>query len=62
VAGLLNSFERISVSKKKRSFFRGELNLDRLALHQANFLHFGLDDALPGSLTLPDITPRLKWL
>jgi hypothetical protein len=33
--GKCDSFERISVSKKKRSFFRGELNPDCLALHQA---------------------------
>ena len=59
--GLLNLLEQISVSEKKRSFFRGQLNLDRLALHQANFLHCRLGDALPGSLTLLDMTPRLKW-
>jgi hypothetical protein len=33
--GLLNPLERISVSKKKCSFFRGELNLDRLSFHHA---------------------------
>ncbi|MGY8880413.1 MAG: hypothetical protein ACKVKV_07070, partial [Dehalococcoidia bacterium] len=32
--GMCDSFERISVSKEQRAFFRGELNLDRLSFHQ----------------------------
>ena len=34
--GMFNLFERISVSKEKRSFFRCELNLDSLSFHKAH--------------------------
>jgi hypothetical protein len=32
---VFNLSERISVAKEKRSFFRGELNVDGLLFHQA---------------------------